>query len=64
MSNRYAIKMILGGVGAFVAFALDGRFPPGRTGDQKVKETEAHVFEEPKISPYPTQMVFLPTDGL
>ncbi|MBV8275073.1 MAG: hypothetical protein JO170_07435 [Verrucomicrobia bacterium] len=63
MSNRYTIKMILGGVGAFVAFALDGRLSADRAGGQQVKESEAQVFEKPEIPPYPTQTVFLLTDG-
>jgi len=63
MSNHYAIKMMLGGVGAFVAFALDGRLSPGRADGQKVKHSEAHVFKESDMRQYPMQMVFLLTDA-
>jgi len=55
--------MMLGGVGAFVAFALDGRLSPGRADGQKVKHSEAHVFKESDMRQYPMQMVFLLTDA-
>lgn len=51
MSNYYAIKMMLGGVGALVAFAVDGRLSPGLVDDQKVKESA----EERACLPYASE---------
>jgi hypothetical protein len=56
MSNRCAIKMILGGAAALVAFALDGRLSPGPASDQKIEasaEEPAWLACAPEFSSKP-----------